>query len=273
MIGRKSTKGGKASTTSDGAATDDLESPHILRSLSNVRVVSIHSAPTASHFVCIDIEGGAWLFGRNEASNLGSTSASGAGGAKEGFVLATCPRYLTPERLGHDGDPTARFTSAIVGRSFTLLITSDGALYAAGDNKHGQLGLPPKVKLGLAGFTRVESCRHLSVVSGSAGGNFTLLVTSEGGVYALGSSEHGQTGTGRTGECLVKAQTVQFDLLDEPIRIGGALSGRKVVQVACGTAHSIALDNEGLVYTWVRLPSSSAASSPPSFLSCCCRCC
>jgi alpha-tubulin suppressor-like RCC1 family protein len=248
FIGRRSTKSGQAAN--EGA--EDLASPHILRSLSNVAIVSIHGGPTASHFVCLDRAGGAWLFGRNEALNLGS-STGGSGGAKEGYVPETCPRYLTPTRLGHP-DAKSRFTSAIIGRSFTLLVTNDGTLYAAGDNKHGQLGLSPKAKLGLAGFTRVESCKHLDVVGGAAGGNFTLLVCKDGKVYALGSAEHGQTGTGRTGEHIAKANTVAFDLLSEPTLVGGALAGRKVVQVACGTAHSIALDDEGLVYTWVGPP-------------------
>lgn len=161
----------------------DLVEPHILRSLSNVRVASIYSSSIAASFVAIDTAGGAWLFGRNEASNLGITS-TGSGGTAEGFIPETQPRYLTPHRLGHER-ADAKFVFAILGRSHTVLVDEDGAVYGAGDNRHGQLGLSPKAKLGVSGFTRIDSCRHLRVKSGSAGASFTVLLTKEGKLFAV----------------------------------------------------------------------------------------
>jgi hypothetical protein len=49
----------------------DLFELHILRSLSNVPVVSIHSSCSGNYFIAIDTSGDAWLFSRNTSSALG----------------------------------------------------------------------------------------------------------------------------------------------------------------------------------------------------------
>lgn len=57
----------------------------------------------------------------------------------------------------------------------------------------------------------------------------------------------GQLGNGRTGEHIAKANTVAFEKADEPMAVGGELSGKKITMVASGTAHSCALDEDGCV--------------------------
>jgi alpha-tubulin suppressor-like RCC1 family protein len=55
----------------------DLLELHILCSLSNVPIVSIHSSCSGNHFVTIDTSGDAWLFGCNTSSTLGVEGIEG----------------------------------------------------------------------------------------------------------------------------------------------------------------------------------------------------
>jgi hypothetical protein len=53
------------------SAAPDLLEPHILCSLCNVPIPSVHSSCSGNHSIAIDTLGDAWLFGRNASSALG----------------------------------------------------------------------------------------------------------------------------------------------------------------------------------------------------------
>lgn len=69
-------------------------------------------------------------------------------------------------------------------------------------------------------------------------------------MYAFGSGEHGQLGNGRTGERIAQANKTIYDIEDEPLLVKGPLEGKKVVQIACGQQHAVALTADGLAYVW-----------------------
>ena len=87
-------------------------------------------------------------------------------------------------------------------------------------------------------------------------------------VFSFGSAEKGQLGNGKTGEHIVTGGKTVFDYEWEPSKpvvllhityyvaqiIGllvpvRGLEDKKVVEIACGQQHSIALDETGSVYT------------------------
>jgi hypothetical protein len=138
----------------------DLLEPHILRSLSNVPVVSIHSSCSGNHFVAIDTAGDAWLFGRNTSSALGvegiesvsenapvklrmaSLIAAGQGaggkrGAKE--ALAKEAAAAASGGGGGAGGGGGGWASAACGRNHTILVGKDGSVWTAGANTYGQV--------------------------------------------------------------------------------------------------------------------------------------
>lgn len=106
----------------------DLLEPHILRSLSNVKAVSIHTSHSACHCVVLDIDGTAWLFGRNERSVLG---------APGDVISENSPIKLTPQALG--ASKSTKFVNAACGRSHTLLVGSEGQVWTCGANNMGQV--------------------------------------------------------------------------------------------------------------------------------------
>ncbi|XP_065335882.1 RCC1 and BTB domain-containing protein 1-like [Cloeon dipterum] len=115
-------------------------------------------------------------------------------------------------------------------------ISAAGTVFSWGDNLFGQLGLgtddddvtftvPKKIS---------GSLEHKKVVQVSCGGNHTLVLTSEGEVYAFGENPRGQLGFETSGE-------------NEPFprKVGGLLDGAIVTSVACQYDTSAALLHSG----------------------------
>lgn len=107
----------------------DLLDPHLLRSLLNVKVVSIYTSCSGCHFVALDLEGDAWLFGRNGSAALGVPNVE--------YVSENAPRVVRPSDVGAPNG--VRFIEAACGRNHTLLVGSDGSLWTAGANNLGQV--------------------------------------------------------------------------------------------------------------------------------------
>jgi len=114
---------------SHGNRNPDLLEPHLLRSLLNVRAVSVHTSCNGCHFVVIDIHGNAWLFGRNGSSCLGVTGKD--------HISENEPRMINPVDLGSPAG--TKFVHAACGRNHTLLVASDGNVWTAGVNIVGQV--------------------------------------------------------------------------------------------------------------------------------------
>ncbi|KAH8826035.1 regulator of chromosome condensation 1/beta-lactamase-inhibitor protein II [Flagelloscypha sp. PMI_526] len=221
----------------------DLLDPHILRSLSNVKAVSVHSSPASAHFVVIDIYGTAFLFGRNTHGCLG---------VNEVEISEWAPVRLRVEDLpGHY--PGSRFVHAATGRYHTLLVASTGEVWACGQNHVGQCGRPPSpivpffAKIPLFGTSHDEGKKR--AIKATAGITFSGVLTDDGEVYTFGSGEYGQLGNGRTGEYIVSSGKTGFDIESDPVRVRFE-KPHKIVQLASSHQHSIALDEEGHVYVW-----------------------
>ncbi|KAI0741335.1 RCC1/BLIP-II [Daedaleopsis nitida] len=237
-LGKKD-KGGKKSQE-DGTSTDLLE-PHILRSLSDIKIVSIHTSCAGCHCVALDVDGVAWLFGRNDKSCLGVVDLDA--------ISENEPRRVTPQELG--APKGTRFIQAACGRNHTLLVGSEGQLWTAGANHAGQCGHPacPEVQaFKLVNGPKLNGAKE-KVVKAAAGITFSVVLTESGKVFAFGSEEKGQLGNGQAGERIVSAGKSAFDYETEPILVKG-LSERKIVQISCGPQHAIALDADGRVFVW-----------------------
>ncbi|KIY70128.1 RCC1/BLIP-II protein [Cylindrobasidium torrendii FP15055 ss-10] len=231
------TKLGKKEKAGEGSdAPINLLEPHILRSLSNVKVVSIHTSCCSCHFVAIDIEGAAWAFGRNGSSCLG---VSGVDAVNE-----NAPLRLTAAGLG--AEPGSKIVHAACGRNHTLIVTSDGQVFSAGTNKLGECGHAPCNEVSVFRPIRGLDAHAVQV---SAGISFSLILTRDGKVFAIGSGEHGQLGNGSTGERISTGNKSSFDVIHTPTLIR-EFADKNIVQISSGQQHSIALDSEGTVYVW-----------------------
>uniref|UniRef100_A0A672NP07 RCC1 and BTB domain containing protein 2 n=1 Tax=Sinocyclocheilus grahami TaxID=75366 RepID=A0A672NP07_SINGR len=109
-------------------------------------------------------------------------------------------------------------------------------VYAWGYNNSGQVGSGSTANQPTP--RRVSSCLQNKVVVNIACGQLcSMAVLDNGETYGWGYNCNGQLGLGNNGN----QQT--------PCRIA-ALQGINIVQVACGYAHTLALTDEGFVYSW-----------------------
>ncbi|MDR2638700.1 MAG: hypothetical protein LBC09_02550, partial [Helicobacteraceae bacterium] len=171
------------------------------------------------------------------------------------------------------------------GHRHSLALDSDGKVYATGDNEDGELGLGDKINRDR--FTEVSSLKGKKIIAIEAGSFASFALDSDGKVYAIGYNTHGQLGLGDTNyrdrftEVLslsgkkiiaIAAETSKSLALDSDGKVYAAgwnkygqlglgdnidrnaftevaaLKGKRIIAIAAGWRHSLALDSGGKVY-------------------------
>lgn len=126
-------------------------------------------------------------------------------------------------------------TSVSAGPTHGVVVSAaSGKAYGWGSNAGSQLGS----ELGPCAFVPTELPGVPDdVISAVAGGSFTLFLTGSGEVWSVGASSKGALGSG----------PVSYRHL--PARVTG-LDKQKVIALAAGKSHAIAVTDKGLVYGW-----------------------
>ena len=147
------------------------------------------------------------------------------------------PWILRMPRRVEGGLLGKRVVQVSCGAFHTAVITSTGELFTFGQGRFGQLGhgkekntvLPRRVEGELVGNHAVQV---------SCGAQHTAVITSTGELFTFGAGEIGRLGHG--------GQVIGALV---PRRVE-ALVGTRVVQVACGAAHTAVTTSTGEVYTF-----------------------
>jgi len=126
------------------------------------------------------------------------------------------------------------WTAIAAGQDFSLATRSDGSLWSWGENDSGELGLGTSDDDAHPAPTRVGSQATWTEVACSSG--FSLGRCADGSLWAWGLNGSGQLGLGDT----ALNPTV-------PTRVGTAADW---TAVACGAAHTVALQSDGSLLTW-----------------------
>lgn len=205
-----------------------LSFPHI----KSAPLQAVFSGPTAAHAIVLDAEGIAFGLGRNENAQLG---------------FEDLRAKTTLQKLDLPLKDTERIVNACCGRSHTLLVSSEGRVFAAGLNSHGQLGTHSEQQQ--SGWTVVTMPGGAHVSQVGAGAEFSMFVTDDGQLYAAGCAEHGHLGNGATGERIQSYGKVVFGNAFTPLRVHFP-PDVSIRQVACGANHTVALDDRGKVWSW-----------------------
>ena len=127
------------------------------------------------------------------------------------------------------------------GRSHSLALSLDGAVFAWGGNASGQLGnnagtdSPAPVVVSMDGVLSGKT-----VIAIAAGASHSLALCVDGTLAAWGSNASGQLGNGTTVSSPVP---VAVDL-------SGVLANKWVAGIAAGVAHSLVLCSDGTLVTW-----------------------
>ena len=133
-------------------------------------------------------------------------------------------------------------TQVSAGGHHSLLLDSEGNVYAFGSNYNGKTGfLWSLANLDTKVPTLITSnVFNKTITQVSAGEQHSLLLDSEGNVYAFGSNASGKTGLNTTsGNIFVPTLILHKN----------SISNKTIIQVSAGKNHSLFLDSTGKVYS------------------------
>jgi alpha-tubulin suppressor-like RCC1 family protein len=222
------------------------------------------------HGVFLTATGSVWSVGLNTSGQLGNNSTTKS-------LLAVPSRNAAGNLSG--------IVEVACGDAFTLFLSTNGSTSAVGSNTNGQLGDGTRVNrltaMPVSGLTSVSfvcagADRSFAVrtdgsvfawggnlygaqghgerglewswkplpqwsafARAAAGSSHTLWLKADGSVWAAGTNLYGQLGNGLTSDSLVPVQTQS-----------GTGNLTAIQDVAAGTAHSLALAQNGAIWTW-----------------------
>ena len=206
----------------DGNAPSDHFTPAPVYGLTAGSGV-IQIAAGYSSGLVLKADGSVWAWGNGTSGELGDGSMD---------------KRSSPTQVQGLG-PGSGVIQVAGGGSFSLALTSDGTVFAWGNNESGELGdgnaptdslVPVQVK-GLGPDS--------GVVAIAAGGSFSLALMSDGSVLAWGHNETGELGNGNA----PSDSSI-------PVQVKGLGRGSGVEAIAAGGSHCIALTKSGNVLAW-----------------------
>eukprot|EP00066_Takifugu_rubripes_P023536 XP_011612802.1 PREDICTED: E3 ubiquitin-protein ligase HERC2-like isoform X3 [Takifugu rubripes] len=250
--------------------------PMLIHSLSSRKIVKLAAHPDGQHYLALSSNGEVFSWGCGDGGRLGHGDATyleeptmiaafnGKQAGKHVVHIACGSTYsavITIDgelytwgrgnygRLGHgssEDQTTPMLVTALKGLKVvdvacgsgdaqTLAVTENGQVWSWGDGDYGKLGRggsdgckTPKL---------VEKLQDLDIVKVCCGSQFSVALTKDGQVYTWGKGDNQRLGHGTD-------EHVRFPkLLD-------TLQGKKVVDVAVGSTHCLALTDDGEVHSW-----------------------
>ena len=194
--------------TSKNSSSFDLSSPKMIPSLIHIKsVVSVHT-----HSVCLDNDGNVFTFG----SNLFGLLGIGVDG--ESLKSTHIPQKINL--------PPCKQVSC--GNEFTICLTEDGLVYSFGYNFYGQLGLGNDEIYNSPQL--ISSLKDVEFIE--CGSFFTFCKTFNNEIYCWGYNDYAPLGLENT------------DNQNIPI-LCSSLSNEDVVDIKCGSLHTLALTSSG----------------------------
>ena len=144
---------------------------------------------------------------------------------------------LVPERvLGVINTTLAVFASA--GEAHSACLDESGKLYTWGMGTYGRLGTGEEsdqlVPVLVSALTKVQ------MMTVSCGAFHTSAVSLEGEMYVFGGGLYGKLGNESEENCILPQKVMGNDIV----------SSNSYTQVACGTFHTVAINEEGKCLTW-----------------------
>lgn len=172
------------------------------------------------HVLALTLTGEVYTWGHNGYCQLGNGTTT----------QGTLPTLVSVNITGK------RVTQLACGSHHSMVLTSDGEIFAWGQNNCGQIGSGTTTNQPTP--RKVTSCvlnKRCSQVS--CGQTSSMALFDNGEVFGWGYNGNGQLGLGNNVN-----QT-------NPCRVS-ALHDVCVAQIVCGYAHTMALTDEGLLYAW-----------------------
>ena len=242
----------------DGAATRPARVPYFGPRAGRL-VVAVSAGKHHSIALCDDGEVFSW--GRNDDGRLGYATAPTTESSREtvhSSEPSLAPRYSlapqhTPRKIG-GALRGVRVVAVAASDAHSVVVSHAGDAYAFGRNDVGQLGIvdgfgeTPNEKRETLGPRRVEQLRPRRVVAASASERHTVVLTADGECVVFG---HGAWSSRRANVAGGLATARGKSDARDPVRLHrGEGDGARVVAIAAGAAHSLALTADGTTVAW-----------------------
>lgn len=118
-----------------------------------------------------------------------------------------------------------------------LIPPDEGDVYGFGFNEKRQLGLGHRYNLETPQVNKTLKAAGARVVKICCGQQHVLALTANGEVWSWGLGVFGQLGHGETHDEGVPKRIAAFD-------------GKRVLDIGCGANHSLALTEDGKIFSW-----------------------
>jgi alpha-tubulin suppressor-like RCC1 family protein len=179
----------------------------------------------ANHTVVLDTTGKVHSWGYNNCGQLGNGTSTTA---------------YVPVAIAY-GSIASLTTAAIAAATWnTFVLDTTGKVHAWGLNDYGQLGNSTLTGSSVPLQVASGSIATLTIAAVACGTSFALALDSTGNVHSWGQNIYGQLGN----------NTTTLSTLPIAVSSFGSLATARIVAIACGQSHSVALDVSGKVHTW-----------------------
>jgi alpha-tubulin suppressor-like RCC1 family protein len=184
-----------------------------------------------------------YTFGSNEMGQLGYKIEN-----KENPIYSSTP-FLINQLMG------MHIVAMSAGDGHSVCVTKNGLVYTWGASACGQLGLDGDEKMprDSEGYPYqpipipVKLISDIRVKDIACGDAHTLALTIDGRLYSWGGAGCGQLGHPNINNMSRDADNCPYQPYP---RIIESLKNNVMLNIACGKAHSLSIDNEGCLYTW-----------------------
>jgi len=217
-------------------------SPVRIAALKDVPIVSVSVGSNSAFCMAITEDGKVYSWGRNENGQLG------LGDTKDRH----CPQ-LVSEISGY------HIVKIVTGKGHSLFLTDEGQVLSCGLNSSGQCGIGKGKEFKVP---KPVTFTGPDIVDVACGAEFSAILDAEGAIWTFGHPEYGCLGNNDDGKFMTKSNKVEFryEYLPEKVMVFVEkdsktkevthLSVPKIVKIACGPNHTIAIDENCKAYSW-----------------------
>ena len=226
-----------------------ITSPHIIYKLKNEIINHIYAG--WEHSIALTNDGEIYSFGHNQFSQCGLPNL------EKGQECVKDPKNIS--KLNNN----IKAISASCGNEHTLILSKEHIVYSFGNNEDGILGINNNEKennnIKDYKFNKIDFGDYTNkIIEISSGTVHNLALTYDGKVFAWGSSQGGQLGLpleelevipGFKNNYYIPTP-INIPIKNNSINISNENNEINIIKISCGEAHSLALSNDGKVYSW-----------------------